>query len=743
MTADEIFRRFPPFIQEYIYRSGWQELREPQMQAAEVIFRTRDHLLLSSGTASGKTEAAFFPILTDLCEDPPRQSGVAVLYIAPLKSLINDQFARLDGLLGEAGIPVCHWHGDVSGAQKTKLLKNPQGILQITPESLESILMRRTGDLSRIFGALRYVVIDEIHTLIAGDRGNQIICQICRLERAIGFSPRRIGLSATVGDLNAAAFWLGGGSAVPVRAPVPSPTKLHWRIGMEHFYIQNRAQDQTASDTSVAPSSHKASIDAGYEFLYDAVKNRKSLVFSNSREETEYTTATLRQIAAKRGDPDVFLIHHGNLSASLREDAELKMKDDDVARAVTCATVTMELGIDIGRLERVAQLGAPTTVSGFLQRLGRSGRRDTPPEMMLVFREESPLPNAPLPQLIPWELLRGIAIVDLYSKERFIEPPAHRHMPFSLAYHQTLSILASSGELAPKELANRVLSLPPFRDISREDYRTLLISMLENQDLEQLVDGGIIVGLRGERIISSYKFFAVFKDSEDYTVRCKSEEIGTITNPPPIGDRFALAGKVWEVVDLDMQRRLVYVVGVQGKMEVSWPGDGGEIHTRLLERMRDILFGDEMYPYLLPNAKNRLETARRVVKATEMSRSMLVPLGGSSWALFPWLGTKAFRLLKRYLRYHAKSLEISDIQSEGCLYLTFRGKGDLRNTFLPWIRENLSHEPLDPLKLIPDTEVPMFDKFDAYIPAELLRKEYAADKLSKEDMARRFGGKSI
>ena len=743
MTADEIFRRFPPFIKEYIYRSGWQELREPQVQAAEVIFNTRDHLLLSSGTASGKTEAAFFPILSDLWENPPRQSGVSVLYIAPLKSLINDQFARLDGLLSEGGISVCHWHGDVSGTQKAKLLKNPEGILQITPESLESMLIRRPGDLSRIFGALRYIVIDEIHTLIAGDRGNQIICQISRLERSLGFSPRRVGLSATVGDLQAAAAWLGGGSAIPVRAPMPSPTKLHWRIGMEHFYIQERALDQSSSGTSASSSPQKAGLDAGYEFLYDAVKDRKALVFSNSREETEYTTATLRQIAEKRGEPDIFLIHHGNLSASLREDAELKMKDDDVVRAVTCATVTMELGIDIGRLERVAQLGAPTTVSGFLQRLGRSGRRDAPPEMMLVFREESPLPNAPLPQLIPWELLRGIAIVDLYSKERFIEPPARRRMPLSLLFHQTLSILASSGELKPKALADRVLSLPPFREIPREDYRALLVSMLEQQDLERLEDGGLIVGLRGERLISSYKFFAVFKDSEDYTVRCKSDEIGTITNPPPVGDRFALAGKVWEVIDLDMQRRLVYVSAVRGKMEVSWPGDGGEIHTRLLERMRDILFGEETYPYLLPNAKNRLETARRLVKATEMGRSMLVPLGGSSWALFPWLGTRAFRLLKRYLHYHAKSLGISDIQSEGCHYLTFRGKGDLRASFLPWIRENLSKEKLDPLQLIPASEAPAFDKYDAYIPAELLRKAYAADKLSPDEMIRRFGGTSI
>lgn len=740
MTADEIYRRFPTFIREYIYRSGWEELREVQMQAAETLLETGNNLLLSSGTASGKTEAAFFPIITDLMDHPPVRGGISVLYIAPLKSLINDQFLRLDALLDEAGIPVWHWHGDVSASQKAKLLKNPEGILQITPESLESMLMRRSNDIPRLFGALRYVVIDEIHTLIASDRGNQILCQICRIERKAGVSVRRVGLSATIGNLKAAADWLGGGSMRATAAPVPSPTKLHWRLGMEHFYIQNRELDQTNDVQALGQTAAKASLDAGYEFLYDAVKDKKSLVFSNSREETEYTTATLRQIAERRGDPDIFLIHHGNLSASLREDAEIKMKDEEIARAVTCATVTMELGIDIGRLERVAQIGAPTTVAGFLQRLGRSGRRGAPPEMMMVFREENPLPNAPLPELIPWELLRAIAIVELYRGERFIEPPRHRHLPFSLLYHQTLSILASSGELQPKILADRVLSLPPFREVGREDYRALLISMLEHEDIERTDEGVLIIGLRGERMISGYRFFAVFKDSDDYTVRCQSDEIGTITNPPPVGDRFALAGRVWEVTDLDMPRRLVYVQKVKGKMEVSWPGDSGEIHTRLLEKMREILLGEEQYAYLLPNAAARLATARRVARATGMDKSLLLSIGGSSWVLFPWLGTRAFRTLKRYLRREAGRLGISDIQSEGCCYLTFKGKGDLRNGFLRAIGDDLSRDGIDTTEMLAAGETPMFDKFDEYIPADLLKKGYIADRLSPEEVIGRLGG---
>lgn len=738
LTADEIYCRFPAFIREYIYRSGWTELREAQLQAAEVILGTEDNLLLTSGTASGKTEAAFFPILTDLIDEPPRTDGVSVLYVAPLKSLINDQFLRLDALLDEAGIPVCHWHGDVSSSQKAKFLRDPKGILQITPESLESMLMRRSNELPRIFGALRYVVIDEIHTLIAGDRGNQIICQIVRLEQKTGISVRRIGLSATIGDPDEAAHWLGGGSRRRTAAPRPTPVKLRWRLGMEHFYVQDRRADQREAEPS--SNTRRAGLDAGYEFLYDAVKEKKSLVFSNSREETEYTTATLRQIAERRGEADIFYIHHGNLSAALREDAELKMKDDEVVRAVTCATVTMELGIDIGRLERVAQIGAPTTVSGFLQRLGRSGRREAPPEMMMIFREEMPLPNAPLPELIPWELLRAIAIVELYRGERFIEPPRRRHYPFSLLYHQTLSILASSGEMKPRALAERVLSLPPFTEVSREDYRTLLLQMLTNEDLEQTDEGGLIIGLRGERLIAGYRFYAVFKDSDDYTVRCGSSEIGTITNPPPVGDRFALAGRVWEVTDLDMPRRLVYVSSVKGKMEVSWPGDGGEIHTRILEKMRDVLLGEETYAYLLPNAVECLATARRVARATGMDRSLLLSTGGSSWVLFPWLGTRAFRTLKRYLKREAGHYGISDIQSEGCCYLTFKGRGDLRHGLLRAIGADLTEHGTDVEDLLAGDEAPTFDKFDEMIPTELLRKGYCADRLAPEEVVNRLGG---
>ena len=731
--ADELFERFPQYIKDFIYENEWTSLRDVQIAAADSIFGSSENLLLTSSTASGKTEAAFFPILT-LLEEEPSQS-ISVLYISPIKSLINDQFERLDRLLEQSGMPVTHWHGDVSQSHKKKLLDTPIGILQITPESLESMLMNRSNDIPRLFHDLRFIIVDEIHTLIGSDRGSQILCQLARIGELIGYHPRRIGLSATIGDPIAVGKWLSLGSGRGVDIPEIGKSAITWRLGLEHFYIQDQSFSQGAPD--MARKEKKAQYDAGFEYMYDCVKDEKALVFSNSREETEYLTATFRQIAKRRGDVDNFMIHHGNLSASIREEAECKMKVEE-GPTVTCATVTMELGIDIGKLNRVLQYDSPHAVSSFLQRLGRSGRRGNPPEMIMVFREDEPLPNAPLPQLFPWGLLRAIAIIQLYIEERFIEPPSIRKMPMSLLFHQTLSMLASRGEQTAAELARRILSLPPFVHIEKEDYRSLLVSMIENGWIEMTDEGGLIVGLSGEKIINSFKFYAVFKDSEDFTVRSGSDEIGTITTPPPAGDRFALAGRVWEVEEVDVARRLVYVHVAEGKMEISWPGDYGEIHTRILERMRQVLCEDTVYPYLQENAIERLKDARALARNTGMLKRPVVSLGGMTKCIFPWLGTRSFRTLVRYLKRNATYLGISNISYDGCNYITFRLDSGSEEAFIQKIKRDVAEGEMDCTELVFPSETPIVDKYDRYIPSELLRKAYATDRLSADEVQKRM-----
>ncbi len=718
--ASEAFSRFSPFIRDYIYKNGWNELRLVQIEAAAEIFQTENNLLISSETASGKTEAALFPILSLMEKESAEE--MTVLYISPLKALINDQYSRMEMLLDESQLPVFRWHGDVSQHKKEAFLKHPSGLLQITPESLESMLIHRSNDIPRLFANLKFVIIDEIHALMGSDRGAQILCQLQRIARQISFSPRRIGLSATIGDADRAAIWLGSGSERETKTIQIKADSLSWRLGIEHFYTTEKTE---------------SGLNPADAFIYKATKNEKCVIFSNSREETEEITANLRRMAKKLGEEDRFYIHHGNLSATIREETESALKELD--RPITaCATVTLELGIDIGKLRRIINQGSPTSVSGFLQRIGRSGRRDEKPEMLMVFREDEPLPGEGLDRIIPWELLQGIAIIELYRTERWIEPAGEKKMPASLLFHQTLSILASKGALKAQTLAKEVLSLSPFSSFTKEDFRSLLLWMLSQNYLELTDEKELIVGLKGERMLSSFKFFAVFKDSEDFTVRCGSEEIGTITSAPPIGERFALAGRVWEVEETDVKRKLIFAKAVDGVMKVSWPGAGGEIHTRILEKMREVLRSTEEYPYLMPAAKKRLEEVRALARKTGFAQKSILPLGQNRYIFFPWLGTKAFQALKRILQKKlSDSLFLSDIQSAGCYFLTYRSEKSSPQEILEAL-QNLAKEEFGIESLITKTEYPAVDKYDACLPQEILIRSFAENNLNPKEVWKRI-----
>jgi len=234
--SEDAFKRLAPFIQEYIYTHGWTELRSVQIEACRVIFETDAHLLLAAGTASGKTEAAFLPVITLLYEQPV--STIGVLYIGPIKALINDQFERLNDLLKEADIPVCSWHGDVTRSRKEIFLKDPRGVLQITPESLESLLINKNEtELTRLFNDLRFIIIDEIHAFMGSDRGTQILCQLARLSKYVKHPPRRIGLSATLGDYSSAEDWLRCETDRPVITPEVKSNQRKVHLSLEHFYI--------------------------------------------------------------------------------------------------------------------------------------------------------------------------------------------------------------------------------------------------------------------------------------------------------------------------------------------------------------------------------------------------------------------------------------------------------------------------------------------------------------------------
>ena len=774
----DIFSRYAPPIQEFIYRNRWENLRAVQVAAGDAIFNTTQNVLLCASTASGKTEAAFFPILTEFIENPP--ASVGCLYIAPLKALINDQFLRLNDLCAECEIPVWHWHGDVSASHKRKLLKNPSGILQITPESLEAMLMHKHGEVPRLFGDLRYVVIDEIHSLLRGDRGGQCMCLIQRLGRMAGVNPRRIGLSATIGDPQEAGRFLADGSGRSTVVPEIQAKGMRWRLSMEHFYnappqasdiVENPEKSawmggvpssagpllstgaepyeeqpprstQTEEDfvalvsrdgrESEATDKAPLAADPGIGYIFEHTRGKKCLVFSNSREECEEVTTTLRAYCEVNHEPDRFLIHHGNLSVSFRESAEDDMRDEQ-SMLTTCTTATLELGIDIGKLERAFQIDAPFTVSSFLQRMGRTGRRGEPCEMWFVMREEHAEPRDLLPDKVPWKLLQGIALVQLYLEERWVEPPRKGRMPFSLLYHQTMSTLAGSGEMSPAELASRVLTLAPFKRITKDDFRVLLNDLIEKDHIQRTENGGLIVGLAGERITNSFKFYAVFQENEEYSVRCESQEIGTIVKPPPIGDRIAIAGHVWVVEEVDRTHHQVYCHMVKGRVPAYFGDEPGDIHTKILQKMRSVLTDTKTYPYLLKNALSRLATARSDSAHSGIGYRPLICLGGSMYCLTPWLGSYSFLALERFLRIRcAKRLGLKGLNSVRPYFIQFT-LGVSPEEFLEITQEE-ARAGIDPMELLYPNEVPVFDKYDDILSAQLVRKGFAFGVLDVEEM---------
>ena len=690
-------------------------------------------MLLTASTASGKTEAAFFPILTEFWENPP--ASVGALYIGPLKALINDQFVRLNDLCEEADIPVWHWHGDVSQSHKAKLIKKPSGILQITPESLEALLIHKHMAIPRMFCDLRYVVIDEVHSLMRGDRGGQTLCLIERLSRMAGVQPRRIGLSATIGDPERTGAFLSQGTGRDCVIPRFEEPRRVWRISMEHFYNsgpqaqqrglmstgpqeaevlaceriemapptalpasgqdmrhsgqltqeERRQRREQARGKAVPKDRHASSApegevdiprateqallnptdtapdnaDPGMGYIFEHTRGRKCLVFANSREEAEAVCSMLRSYCENRHEPDRFLIHHGNLSASLRETAEELMRDEEQAQT-TVTTSTLELGIDIGRLERAFQIDAPFTVSSFLQRMGRTGRRDLPPEMWFVMREEEPEPRTMMPETIPWKLLQGIALVQLYREEKWVEPPELDRLPYSLLYHQTMSTLASTGELTPAELAQRVLTLSYFHRVSADDYRVLLRHLIKIDHIQATEGGGLIVGLAGERIINNFKFYAVFQELNEHAV----------------------------------------------------------------------------YPYLMGNARARLAQARHTAEISGAGTKPLINLGGDTWALFPWLGSYAFLALERMLKIKcAAELGLRGLDPSRPYFMQFKMKADEETFFEVLAAE--AEKDFDPIELVYPGEVPYFDRYDEYVPEELVRKGFAEGVLDIEGMRQR------
>ena len=341
MGTNSQFERLAPFIKDFIYAHRWEEMREIQIEACKAVFDTDENLLLTSGTASGKTEAAFLPVLTKIFHNPPLSVGV--LYISPLKALINDQFGRIEEMLADTYIPVTKWHGDVNQDKKTKLVQNPRGILQTTPESLEAMVMRKPQTVIKLFSDLRFIIIDEIHYFMGAKRGIQLQSVLERIQRLTGIIPRRIGLSATLSETDGAEEWLNAGTGRSCIVPKTTSDgqKIRLALSLVSCDVNNSANTQTALDNYL-------------DVLYRATKDKRTILFSNSKEEVEYNLAQLKNYVERKHLPDIYDVHHGSISKDIREDVERRMKSNTDSICVG-STATLELGIDIGSLDRIVQ----------------------------------------------------------------------------------------------------------------------------------------------------------------------------------------------------------------------------------------------------------------------------------------------------------------------------------------------------------------------------------------------------
>jgi ATP-dependent helicase Lhr and Lhr-like helicase len=670
------------------------------------------------------------------------------MYIGPLKALINDQFLRLGELCEEAHIPVTAWHGDVAASKKRALLKKPAGVLQITPEALEGLLLNRSADLMRVFGDLRWVVIDEIHAFMASDRGGQVLSLLDRLSRFALLKdrlPRRAGLSATLGDYKEAEAWLKGCSSRGVRTiTVPGGRSVYLLV--DHFMIKPPPKlSRKKAPLTPEPIPQATAADAERQIeqkedlfakAYFATLARKSLIFTNSRGDAEEMITKLRDRAERENTPDIYHVHHGSIAASLREAAEEAMRDPSHP-ACTAATITLELGIDLGQLDRVLQLGSPFSVASFLQRLGRAGRRGQRPEMLFLLPELEHEPGDDVVEMLPWDLLQVIAIIQLYAEEKWIEPIYRPSLPGSLLYQQTMSIVGASGELKPQQIAERVLTLAPFRQVSQDQFRDLLRHLIEIDHLEPTDEGGLILGLAGEKLVRNFRFLATFVDNTEWTVKDGTREVGTIGYAVPVGERFALAGRVWEVIELADDDRLLIVKHVAGAVRTLFNGLGGpRIHDRVVERMRRALTETAEYPYLTDRARKRLGDARELMTATRIAdRPCVVPLGGDRIALLPWCGTRKLYTMFRWVAARSGAENPQGYP----FYIRLKAASGMADELAPALVA-ISAEPWDGTAMVaamPRTGCEIA-KYDQFLPELLLKQGFVVDQLDVKGAMERF-----
>ena len=711
------FASLHPKIQEAIWGQRWGELRPLQVEAIRAVLDTEDHLVLAAATASGKTEAAFLPILSQVASAPA--NSVEVLYVSPLKALINDQFGRLEELCTHAEIPVHRWHGDVSAADKQRLRQSPAGVLLITPESLESQFINYDRHLRRMYAHLRFVVIDELHAFLDNVRGIHLRSLLARLALATDTRPRKIGLSATIGDFAPARAFLCAEAPGSVRVLQDETQSKELRVGLKAYLDAREAGEEPVSKG--AEGRPDGGLSAVAADVAQRFRGESNLVFCNSRRQTELLADKLRVLAEQERWPrNPFVLHHGSLSRDLRLETEHELKSGQTVTAI--CTSTLEMGIDLGAVRAVGQVGPPWSVASLVQRLGRSGRRDGEAQILRLYTLDEPITQrSSLTDRFFPELVRAIALLDLH-RERWLEPLEDERYHFSTCVHQVLSVLRQTGGAMAAHLHDVLCARGAFRKLTAAQFATLLRGLAARALIEQVPTGELILAPAGERIVESRDFYAAFASQVEYCVEHNGQAIGVLPQDsvPAEGEFMLFAGRRWLVGFIDHFGKRVGVIPAKGWKQPRFAGGIGHLHPAVAQRMKRVLDSQEEVVFLNAQAAGYLSVARQhFADAGLRHTDVVVGLNGVEW--FPWQGGRVLQTLQLCAKADGISTERDDL----CL----RYQRLSVDQFAEHRRRVTAGGFLatDLMKLLRDFQR---DRFDEYVPGALLQRAFMDEVLA-------------
>tara|TARA_Y100001933_G_scaffold168295_1_gene166545 strand:+ start:140 stop:2323 length:2184 start_codon:yes stop_codon:yes gene_type:complete len=702
------FEKLARPIQKWIRQQGWRELRDIQARTIHAVYADcAKDLIVAASTAGGKTEAAFLPLISQVLDTPSQQVGFDLLYVGPLKALITDQADRLKDICSEAELSVTPWHGDVSQSIKIRALKRPSGILLITPESLEALFLRRGMEVPRLFGATRAVVVDELHSMLDSERGVQMRSLLTRLELSTGRKIQRVGLSATLGDMELARKYL--------RPEDPENVALIESEGGE-AELQLQLRGYTLGD---GDQSQLSTTDAIADHIFEHLRGRDNLVFAGSRQSVEIYADRLRELCEREHLPQEFYPHHASLSREHRDFVERRLKDPSKPTTAVC-TSTLELGIDIGDISCVAQIGAPFSVSALRQRLGRSGRREGQPAILRQYAIEACLNSeSSFVDRLRLGLVRSVAMIELLL-EGWCEPPKPQALHLSTLVHQVLSVIAERGGASASTLHRILCQAGPFKLVSSPIFADLLRALGDPdvELLEQADDGQLLLGRAGEKLVEHYGFYAVFQTPEEYRLVAEGQELGTlpIDNVLAPGTMVIFSGRRWLVLEVSDQDKVVTVMPAAAGTPPVFGGDPGEVHDTVVERMFALLESDCQPIYMDDVSTTLLKEARRSYAELGFRSCPIFPLGEKSYAVATRCGSIKSASLALALRSHGFDVELHD----GFLVAKTRQEDhDIYKALRQIGSANIEEFDTDGGRLV-------FEKFHPYLPVALLK----ADALS-------------